>query len=497
MKNPITITYLPLLVAFLLFSSLTKCEPKEESGKERDTSDAGPVLESEYALSLDKNQASQVSDFLMGFNVIYPHEKNTIWQDGKIAGYLKEVNGSLIRYPGGTVTSYYHWNQLTGEGWKDSWDPANPVTAKAPSEFMDLDEYMNLVKATGATPLVGINMSSGWRWNRQEDGLKESIALMQYCKDRNFVVKYWFLDNEPYQHDSNGGEKSPEQYGDLINAYVPVMKAFDPTIKIIANWNAGFKNKRAEFEKLIQRAGANIDVLDAHWYWSWSDTSWEKWLSKTPMTQWTGETYEGDIRYFKLMVKDLGHPNIQLASLEWNTGPTKVDNSLTAPRAAFVHAEMMMQFISGGLDYAAFWPIHWPDEASKPRSLVNTSTNAANPNLELFKFLGKMQGGTLTGTPIIKAGKEMVSIAVQDAGQKTLRIGILNKNTKEMVTDIGMDQFPGMELKEAYTYQVSLDGSKYSIEKLTPLASDKAGIFKFLSNGISLTMLTFELITKH
>src|SRR5690606_26011983 len=99
-----------------------------------------------------------------------------------------------------------------------------------------------------------------------------------YCKSRNFEVRYWYLDNEPYQHDSNGGSKTPEQYADLINAYVPVMKSVDPDIKIIANWNAGYRNKRGEHERLIKRAGENIDILDVHWYWSWSDTSWEKWL---------------------------------------------------------------------------------------------------------------------------------------------------------------------------------------------------------------------------
>lgn len=491
MKKYLSKPILPLII-LLLFSVVAQCGKKEETTKDTDTVDGGTILESEYVISLDKNKTSQVSNLLMGFNVIYPHEKNAIWQDGKIAGYLKDVNVAFIRYPGGTVCSYYHWNKLTGEGWKDSWDPANPVVTKSPSEFMEIDEYMALVKATGATPLIGINMSSGWRWNRKEDGINEAIALMQYCRDKNFKVEYWFLDNEPYQDDSNGGAKTPEQYGSLINTYVPVMKAFDPTIKIVANWNSGFKNKRSEYDKLIHLAGANIDLIDAHWYWSWSDTSWEKWLEKTPMTQWTGYTYEGDIQYFRQMVKDLGYPNIKLASFEWNTGPTKVGNSLTAGRAAFAHAEMLMQFISGGLDYAAFWPIHWPDEASKARSFVNTSTNAANPNLQLFKFLGKMQGGTLTGTQVIKAGKEMVSIAVQDADQKTLRICILNKNTKDVVTDIQMDQFPGMELKEAQMYRTSLDGSNYSLDNVTLLKSDKAEIFKFLSNSISLTMLTFE-----
>ena len=170
------------------------------------------VYVSDYSFSLNKEKTTPVSDKLMGFNLIYPHEKNSIWRDGKIAGYLKDVDVGFLRYPGGTVCSYYHWNALTGEGWKDDWDPDNPVTPKTPSGFMDFDEYIELIRTTGATPLVGINMSSGWRWNRQQDGLDEAIALMQYCKDKSFKVKYWYLDNEPYQHDSNGGSKTPEQY---------------------------------------------------------------------------------------------------------------------------------------------------------------------------------------------------------------------------------------------------------------------------------------------
>jgi alpha-L-arabinofuranosidase len=491
MRKYIALVYLPLLAMLLLSSSVAQCEKKEDPSQDNDKIDKDSILVSEYAISPGKNLSASVSNLLMGFNLIYPHEKNEIWEDGKIAGFMKEVNVAFLRYPGGTVCSFYHWNALTGEGWKDSWDPQNPVTPKAPSEFMDIDEYIALVRTTGAIPLAGINMSSGWRWNRQNDGLNEAIALMQYCKNRNFKVDYWYLDNEPYQDDSNGGAKTPEQYASLINTYVPAMKAYNPDIKIIANWNAGFKNKRTEYDKLIKLAGANIDIIDVHWYWSWNDASWEKWLEKTPMVQWTGNTYEDDIQYFRQMVKDLDYPDIQLASFEWNTGPVKLGNSLTASRVAFVHAEMMMQFISGGLDYAVLWPVHWPDEASIVRSFVNTSTNSANPDFHLFKFLGKMQGGTLTGIHITRDAKEMVSIAVLESGQKTLRICVLNKNTKDLVSDIEIDKFPGMILKEAQMYSVSTDGSKFFLENVKVLKSGKDEITKFISKSISLTLLTF------
>ncbi len=472
---------------FLVLASLfsVKCTQAEDGDTNKK-----PVREGEYVIAPDQHSSSVVSDKLMGFNLVYPHEKNSIWQDGKIAGYLKDVNVGFLRYPGGTVCSYYHWNALTGEGWKDSWDKENPVMPKQPSEFMDMDEYMALVKATGATPLVGINMSSGRRWNKNEDGLLEAIALMQYCRDKNFKVEYWYLDNEPYQHDSNGGAKTPEEYAQLINVYAEAMKSFDPDIKLVANWNAGFKNKRADYERLIRLAGANIDVIDVHWYWNWSDPSWEKWLEKTPMEQWTGESYAEDIAYFRQMVTGMGYPHMELASFEWNSGPLK-PGSFTASRSALTQAEMMMQFIAGGLDYAVFWPVHWPNESTLVRSFVNPVTRDANPNYHLFQFLGKMQGGELLPVQIIKPGQNMVTIAVRDAGQKILRIAVLNKAGKDVVTDIQMNLFPGMKLKEGREYTVVVDGTDYAMREAEILDPDLSGATRFLSHRISITMLTF------
>jgi alpha-L-arabinofuranosidase len=475
-----------LVIVLSISSFVAKCSNCEISDSKTNIL----LSKSDFVIRVDNSVEHPVSNKLMGFNLIYPHEKNSIWQDGRIAGYLKDVNVAFLRYPGGTVCSYYHWNKLTGEGWKDSWDPVNPVQSKASSEFMDLDEYMSIVKSTGATPLLGINVSSGWRWNRKQDGINEALALMKYCKNKNFKVQYWYLDNEPYQHDSNGGTKTPEQYADLINTYAPVMKAFDPNIKVVANWNSGFKTKRAEYERLIKAAGANIDIIDAHWYWNWNDPSWQKWLQKTPMGQWTGESYEEDIAYFRKMVTDLGYPDIKLASFEWNSGPPKGGNFTTC-RSALTQAEMMMQFISGGLDYAVFWPIHWPDKATKIRSFVDPVTKKANPNYYLFKFLGKMQGGILIQSQIIRKGENIIAISVQDSDLKALRICILNKNEKDQISEVRLDKFPGMKLKESTVYQVSNDGSNYTFTKAETVKPENSQSMKIMSKSISLTMLTF------
>lgn len=439
----------------------------------------------------DAKTCLTISDKLMGFNLIYPHEKDMIWMDGKLAGYLRDMKVAFLRYPGGTVCSYYHWNALTGEGWKDSWDPNRQLVQKSPSEFMDIDEYITLVRKTGATPLVGINMSSGWRWNRQDDGLKEALTLMQYCKDQNFKVEYWYLDNEPYMHDSNGGSKTPEQYAALINVYAHIMKAFDPNIKIVVNWNAGFKNKRTEYDQLIRLAGANIDVIDVHWYWSWNDASWQKWIEKTPMVQWTGYTYDQDIKYFREMVKELGYPNIKMASFEWNTGSPK--EGFTPARMALTQIEMMMQFIKGGLDMAIMWPIHWPDTKSKNRSLYNEMIAEINPVYHLFNFFGNMQGGKYYDTKTLNSVRNMVSFIASDPDEKTLRICVLNKNNENITTEIQIDQFPLRKIKEALVYKVSDDGCSYSIEEIKVDTSKKNKLLGFRAPGISLTMLSIDI----
>ena len=300
-------------LVFLLLSNESICQEKADHSKD----------EGKYSIKVISDKKIPISSHLLGFNIVYAYESDSIWSDGKIEGYLKDVNASVMRYPGGTVCSFYHWNKLTGEGWKDSWDPVNPVTPKAKSEFMDLDEFISLSGRIKTTPLLGINMSSGRRWNRLDDGVKEALDLMKYCREKKFKVKYWFLDNEPYQKDSNGGSKTIEEYAGLVNLFATKMKEFDPGIKIIVNWNSAFRNQRDEYQKLLKIAGANIDIIDAHWYWSWNKPTFEKWLSKTPMAPFTGESYSTEIAYFRQMVRDFGYPNIQLASLEWNVGPIR------------------------------------------------------------------------------------------------------------------------------------------------------------------------------
>jgi len=445
-----------------------------------------------FSIKLIKDEKIQVSPNLLGFNIVYAYEADSIWSDGKIEGYLKDVYTSVMRYPGGTVSSYYHWNELTGEGWKDSWDPENPVKSKAESAFMDLNEFISLARKTGVTPLLGINMSSGWRWNRLEDGVREALELMKYCRDNNFNVKYWYLDNEPYQPDSNGGSKTIEEYAGLVNLFAARMKEFDPDIEIIVNWNSAFKNRNSEYQKLLSIAGNNIDIIDGHWYWSWSNPTFDKWLLNTPMQVWTGGSYLAEIEYFRQMVKEFGYPDIKLASLEWNVGPVK-DNQLTSHQCALIQSEMLMQFMTGGLDMATFWPIQGAGTALAPRNFVNRNDRSAQPVYKIFKFLGKVQGGDIFKAEVITDLANVLYFVSADETGDNIRVCFLNKNMNNIRVDIETDLFEQMELIAANAFVLKNQGTGSDNLNVELLKHTGTGI-SFVSPYISLTMLTFKKI---
>ncbi len=446
--------------------------------------------EGKYSIKLIKNEKMPVSKYLMGFNTVYAYEADAVWKDGKIEGYLKDVNTSLLRYPGGTVCSFYHWDKLTGEGWKDSWDPQNPVKPKDDTEYMDLDEFIALSKRLKLMPLMGINMSSARRWNRIEDGLNEAIALMKYCRDKNFEVKYWYLDNEPYQHDSNGGSKTIEEYAALINQFVPRMKAFDPNIKIIVNWKSAFKNERENYRKLLSIAGANIDVVDAHWYWSWSKPTFEKWLAESPMEVWTGGSYVDEIAYFRQMVKDFGYPNIQLAALEWNVGPIK-ENQLSPSQCAIIQTEMMMQFIIGGLDMDTFWPLQASGSSSASRTFVRRSDRVAQPAYPIFKFLGRIQGENRIKSEIVKSHPNLLNLVTTNEKDGSIKVCLLNKNAAGTSIQIGSDIFKDMKLSGANAFVLTNQGNGNVIQTVKLSGQSISGI-SFVAPPVSVTMLTFE-----
>ncbi|MCG8696526.1 MAG: carbohydrate binding domain-containing protein [Bacteroidales bacterium] len=374
------------------------------------------TLKAQKLISINGNEVlNTVSPMIQGHGLIYSHEADSIYADGSMAQLYKDIGTSFLRWPGGTVVTHYHWNNLNGNGWSDSWDPNYDETNNADeANYMDLDEYIALCNSTEVEPMLGINMSSGMEWNRQDDALNEAVSLIKYCQDQNFDVQYFYLDNETY-HGGNLYNKDPDgdneawtaaTYAQQINLYADSIRKYIPNAKLIANWANKIRNNNSLLT-LINNAGDNIDYIDIHWYWRWNEASWDLWKSQTPIqfeNQWyNGSTFVDEISYFNSLTAGLNKPHIKIASLEWNIapGPWQTDASHTKFKTALMQAEIQMQLMQGGMEIASMWSTQWPGTNDvSDRFLVDPDEGyTPNPTAKFFElYKNAVNGEVLQST---------------------------------------------------------------------------------------------------
>lgn len=403
---------------------------------------------------------------IQGFGLVYVMEADSIYSDGSMAQLYQDVGASFLRWPGGTVVTHYHWNDLTGNGWNDNWNPDyDTATNKAPYSYMDLDEYMDLCKDSGVEPMLGINMSSGMEWNRRSDGVQEAIDMIKYCQAKEFDVKYFFMDNESYHsgnlynkdRDNDGERWSVTSYANELNIYADAIKQLIPDAVIIANWENRVR-RTGPLTTLINIAGDNIDYIDVHWYWRYNEASWSLWKSETPMqfdNQWyDGGTFVEEIAFFNNLTSSLNKPHIKLASLEWNIAPGSfnVDPSQTEFRQALMQSEMQMQFIQGDLRLAAMWSTQWPQSSSHTHlHLVNSDDDyLPSPSAKIFELYKEAMGNDVIQSSSSDAKVMVTAVKKKD---DNILVYLLNKNDESLNFTFDIDDENMFQLLRVKCFQ--------------------------------------------
>jgi len=173
-----------------------------------------------------------------------------------------------LRWPGGNFASGYHWED--GIGPKDS----RPVRydlawfQHEPNRF-GTDEFIATCRKLAAEPYICANLGSGT--------LDEASHWVEYCnhpggtyysdlRKKNghaepYRVKFWGLGNEmygPWQI----GHKNAADYAKTALEFAKVMKAQDPTIKLVACGSGDPSWDRPVLEALVR----HVDYISAHHY---------------------------------------------------------------------------------------------------------------------------------------------------------------------------------------------------------------------------------------
>ncbi|AQQ10158.1 Alpha-L-arabinofuranosidase [Sedimentisphaera cyanobacteriorum] len=442
-------------------------------------------LKSDVEITLDKdNQLHQISPYLNGTCVNTCYDNDQRWSDGIIPQRISELGAEVLRYPD-TAKAGWHWQECPGAPvWRDSWetDPDSFYYFEDKSvcqseHTMDIDDYRYWCYVLDAEPFITINFQSGWRYNRIQDSLDETLALVQHCKNSSYNIKYWRIGNEPF-------DMTAQELADIVNMFVPAMKQIDPTIEIIVNTSNHFNTPYSapRWDEFFELAGHNVDYADLHCYWRWGDkdspaedlATWENFINDVPITaehtQWAGEhlPYNQEINNFRSRYSEYG---IDVIISEWNAGPLWNRIERSHYQAALIQSEMMMQFIKGNVFMATRWPGSWA-AVQGDRAFIDPDTLQPRPVLKAMKFFNNVLGKMLLESDSSDSALPCISAFSED--ESKLFNVLLNKTASEkkvLIENSSPIQSANVKLLKAQDGDVSRDSSSLQTAEILQAAN--------------------------
>ncbi|WP_367130284.1 cellulose binding domain-containing protein [Saccharothrix sp. HUAS TT1] len=258
-----------------------------------------------------------------------------------VADLLKSAGVRAMRYPGGSYSDIYHWEDHTAPG-----------GYVAPNT--DFDTFMSGVRRAGGQAVVTANYGTGTA--------EEAAAWVRYANvEKGYGVKYWEIGNENYGNGHYGSgweadehpDKSPAYYATLVRDYATAMKAVDPSIKIGAvlttpgEWPDGITasgDTGSWNDVVLSIAGPVVDFGIIHWYPS-GDTAAQV-LTKT-------DRVVDQIALVREQSRRLAGKELDIALTEVNTSYGRN----TQPGALFA-ADAYATMIGQGVFTVDWWNVH-------------------------------------------------------------------------------------------------------------------------------------------
>ena len=316
--------------------------------------------------SLSKVITEKVNDGIFGTNMQF-------WDTDLLApataDFVKKVNHSVIRLPGGLSSDEYHWKEAN----------------EKKNQGITTDEFLDFCDKTGCKPMITVNFGTG---TPQEAA--EWVKYVNIVKKKN--VKLWEVGNELYGS-WHKNHCSAQEYGKRAAEFIIAMKKVDPSILVTVVWELeGQWNKTVfDFTKGL------ADGVNVHNYPQESGEENDIALLSSP------QTLDNIIASVKKQLLDYGHQNknYQIWLTEWNSvdfnpGP----QSLGIVNALFV-ADYLGMMAKHNIENANYWNIHnnifdqGGDYGYLSRSDAPEGPNVPRPSYWAFKLSSESLRGKL------------------------------------------------------------------------------------------------------
>ncbi|MFZ5562464.1 MAG: alpha-L-arabinofuranosidase C-terminal domain-containing protein [Thermodesulfobacteriota bacterium] len=195
--------------------------------------------------------------------------------DGDLTRLAMEQGVSVVRFPGGTLSDFYHWENGIGPVSKRPVSPHHTDPGSSKNNFGS-PELIRFCRQTGAHPLITVNAGTGTpeeaaAWVAYMNAPRHAARTADGFPDP-VGVRIWEVGNELYL-DGTGAEKAialtPDRYAERFLAYAEKMRAADPSIELAAIGVAGsytvpFGPHGNWNRVVLSKAGGRIDYLSVH-----------------------------------------------------------------------------------------------------------------------------------------------------------------------------------------------------------------------------------------
>ena len=364
---------------------------------------------------------------------VYAMERDSLYQDPRIADWMKRAQVGMIRWPGGSAVQTYHWDHLNGIAFKaDTWDPACKIPSAPPADYMDLDEYIAFCRRISAEPLVGVNIGSGRKFNRLQDSLGEARRLIRYCKDKGYPVRHWYIGNECFKGWSAGG------YAKAIDQYAEALRSVDPDIIIIGDWKFGPEDKHNFADALlIAKTSKQLNVLEIH----------EKWGNEWGLSQNDGEAtldnwqheaglYHGRLdAYIEKFLTEMqsAGKNVRLGFNEWGAAMSGSTDSFPV---ALVKADYLISLFRHPIYSACDWNLNMGPEQSKILITANDrhELTGFSPAAHIFELCATAL--EMQNVPLSSSDRLVYGFSAKDSATGAVQVYLLNKHSEPATVEL-------------------------------------------------------------
>ena len=195
---------------------------------------------------------------------------------------LKQLNGTIYRWPGGNFVSGYDWRDGIGD--RDRRPPRkNPAWTGVEHNDFGTDEFIAFCREIKAEPMIAANTGFGdaysaAQWVEYCNGAKTTVGggwRAKHGSPRPYGVKYWCVGNEmfgPWQL----GFMQMQHYTLKNNLVVDAMRKADPTVTLTAVGDLETINKDHDPDQaksgkpcsriMLEECAEHMDLLSEHFY---------------------------------------------------------------------------------------------------------------------------------------------------------------------------------------------------------------------------------------